>query len=122
MTLREIITAALRSGPTEQPDGSYVCELSFDTDCPVFAGHFPGRPLLPGIFQIEIARLLAERIRGTSLHIREISRSKFSRAILPGETVRVTVKISVTEPPTVRATFTTAGWPAGETLLVVEAV
>lgn len=119
--MREVIAAALRDGPTEQPDGSFVCELVFDVDCPVFTGHFPGRPLLPGVFQIEIARLVAERIRGTALHIREISRSKFSRAILPGETVRVTVKISATEPPTVRATFTTASWPAGETLLVVEA-
>lgn len=120
MTLRDIISAALRSGPAEQPDGSFVCEFVFDAECPVFAGHFPGRPLLPGVFQIEIARLVAERIRGTSLHIREISRSKFSRAILPTETVRVTVKLSSTETPTVRATFTTAGWPAGETLLSVE--
>ena len=64
MTLRESVAAARLGGPL-RPAGhpenvgdvhTAVWEFRFETDDPVFAGHFPGRPLLPGIFQLEMAR------------------------------------------------------------------
>jgi 3-hydroxymyristoyl/3-hydroxydecanoyl-(acyl carrier protein) dehydratase len=54
-----------------------------------FDGHFPGNPLLPGAFQIEMVRLVAESLMDARCTITEVTRAKFSSPIHPGEEVRV---------------------------------
>ena len=46
--------------------------LCFDPDLPVFEGHFPARPIVPGVFLIEAVRLAAERVIGGRLQILEV--------------------------------------------------
>jgi len=118
MNLRESIARAKISGPRPSADGSMLLEFCFPTDDPTFAGHFPTRPLLPGVFQLELARLAAEVMLNRSLSIREITKAKFLRPIIPAETVRVTLKL-VEKPDTIqaRASFTVTGQPAGEAIL-----
>jgi len=52
MNLRESVARAKINGPQPNPDGSTLLEFCFPTDDPTFAGHFPTRPLLPGVFQL----------------------------------------------------------------------
>ena len=47
MTMRDSIAAAKISGPTPQADGANRFEFNFPATEPTFAGHFPGRPILP---------------------------------------------------------------------------
>ncbi len=118
MTMRDSIAAARQNGPQPEADGTHLFEFRFGADDPVFAGHFPGRPLLPGVFQLEMARAAAEWTLGCRLAVREISRAKFQRPILPGETVRLRLKLSgdagIIQ---VTALFSAGGQPAGETRL-----
>ena len=65
------------------------CDLVFDASLPVFAGHFPDRPLLPGFFQIELARVVAERACGRPVDVVAVKKTKFARPVLPGEELRV---------------------------------
>ena len=111
--------ASQRIGDVERTaDGLAVLHFFFAADQPVFAGHFPGHPILPGIFQMEMARVAAEVILGGAVTVREITKAKFRRPILPAETIRVALKLSVAgETTQARAVLTVEGQPAGETIL-----
>ena len=94
MTMRESIAAARINGPTRTSDGTAILEFSFPPDDPTFAGHFPTRPLVPGVFLIEIARVAVELILAGTFTVREITKAKFLRPIIPAETVRVELKLA----------------------------
>jgi 3-hydroxyacyl-[acyl-carrier-protein] dehydratase len=120
MTMQSSIAAARLSGPLPQPDGSVVFEFRFVSTDPVFAGHFPGRPIVPGVFQLEIARWTAGLALGHKLSVREISKAKFQRPILPDELVRVDLKCSEQDGSIrVRAGFSVGAQPAGETQILL---
>jgi 3-hydroxymyristoyl/3-hydroxydecanoyl-(acyl carrier protein) dehydratase len=118
MTMHESICRAKSSEPLANPDGSTSLEFCFPEEDPTFAGHFPARPLLPGVFQLEMARVGAEAVLRCRLAIHEITKAKFLRPIIPAETVRVELKLSEKE-HTIRlvARFSVTGQPAGEAIL-----
>jgi 3-hydroxymyristoyl/3-hydroxydecanoyl-(acyl carrier protein) dehydratase len=120
MTMRDSIAAARISGPLPQADGTNRFEFRFPASDPTFAGHFPTRPLLPGVFQLEIARFAAELVLNQPLQVREIPKAKFLRPIIPEETVRVELKLAEkTDTIQVRASFSVTGQAAGEAFLSV---
>jgi 3-hydroxymyristoyl/3-hydroxydecanoyl-(acyl carrier protein) dehydratase len=116
--MRSSITAARISGPTQEPDGTACIEFRFVATDPVFVGHFPNQPLVPGVFQLEMARLGAEWLIGEQLGVREISKAKFLRPIIPAELVRMNLRLSESDGNIcLRATFSVGGQAAGETVL-----
>ena len=116
--MRASIAAAHVDGPLLQPDGTTSIDFRFAATDPVFEGHFPNQPLVPGVFQLEMARLGAEWLIGEQLGIREISRAKFLRPIVPAELVRMNLRVSDSDAGIgVRATFSVGGQAAGETVL-----
>lgn len=120
MTMRDSIEAARLGEARPGADNVTVFEFQFSAEDPVFAGHFPGRPILPGVFQLEITRHTAEMVLNCPLAVREIRRAKFQRPILPTEVVRV--ELDLTEDPTAisaRTKFSVAGDPAGEVFLLL---
>jgi len=120
MNLRDSINAARVSGPDTLADGATLFAFNFPASDPTFAGHFPMRPLLPGVFQLEIARIAAELTLKQSLSVREITKAKFLRPIIPDETVRVELKLAEkADMIQVRASFSVTGQAAGEVILQV---
>lgn len=120
MTMQSSIAAARTGSPQRDAAGANVFEFRFHADDPVFAGHFPNRPLLPGVFQLEMARAAAESVLDCPLAVREISKAKFQRPILPDEMVRLELKLSETGGLIqARANFYAGGQPAGETILLL---
>jgi 3-hydroxyacyl-[acyl-carrier-protein] dehydratase len=118
MTMQNSIVAARIGGSQQNADGATIFEFRFGADDPVFAGHFPNRPLLPGVFQLEMARMAAEWILKRPLAVREIVKAKFQRPILPDELLRLELKLSEANGTIqVRANFSVGGQPAGETIL-----
>lgn len=120
MTMLDCIHAARVGGPQPSPDGAVVQEFRFPASEAVFAGHFPGHPLLPGIFQIEMARVVAESMLHAALQVRAVTKAKFLRPIIPGETVRVELKCTEkADTFLVRARLTVIGQSAGDIMLEV---
>jgi 3-hydroxyacyl-[acyl-carrier-protein] dehydratase len=118
MTVKDSIANARLGEGKSNADGSTVFEFKFAASDPVFAGHFPGHPILPGVFQLEMVRAAAESVLNCALGIREIRKSKFQRPILPDETTRVELKLTEKEGTIeARAGFSVGGQPAGETAM-----
>jgi 3-hydroxyacyl-[acyl-carrier-protein] dehydratase len=58
-------------------------ELFVAEDHPAFAGHFPGRPIVPGALLIDLAVLAIERASGR--RIAAVAQAKFLSPATPGE-------------------------------------
>lgn len=69
-------------------------------DEPFFAGHFPGRPTLPGVLMVEslaqlggIAVLADARFAGKLPLFGGIDKARFRRQVIPGETLELEVTL-----------------------------
>ncbi|MDP5239240.1 hypothetical protein Q9Q94_06850 [Uliginosibacterium sp. 31-16] len=57
-------------------------ELHIAADHPAFAGHFPGRPIVPGVVLLDQAQLLIE---ATGHQVSGLAMAKFLSPVGPGE-------------------------------------
>jgi 3-hydroxymyristoyl/3-hydroxydecanoyl-(acyl carrier protein) dehydratase len=57
--------------------------IHIDAAHPAFAGHFPGRPIVPGVLLLDRAQQIIESARGRALQ--GLAASKFLSVVVPGE-------------------------------------
>ena len=84
-----------------EPGVSVVAELDVDPDLPLFQGHFPGYPVLPGVIIMEALAqaasccLLAQEDKAGSLEFfAGIDKAKFREQVRPGDTIRLEANIT----------------------------
>jgi 3-hydroxymyristoyl/3-hydroxydecanoyl-(acyl carrier protein) dehydratase len=75
------------SEPTRQR-----AQLVLPADHPSFAGHFPGRPIVPGALLIDLAIIAIERASGRS--VSSVAQAKFVSPAVPGEPLAVLFEVS----------------------------
>jgi len=66
--------------------------LPVETTHPAYAGHFPGRPILPGVVLLDRAQTALENASG--LTITGIAMAKFLSPALPGEALALDYEVS----------------------------
>lgn len=73
---------------------------------PFFQGHFPGKPLMPGVLQIEalaqlgaVALLSQPRNQGKIALFARINSARFRRPVVPGDTLRLEVTLEKARGP-----------------------
>ena len=82
--------------PGPEP-GSFVAQFLLDASLPLFGGHFPGFPLVPGVMQIEMALRACEQFTGRRYRVVRVAKAKFMDTIAPGEPVELEAKTMVQE-------------------------
>jgi 3-hydroxyacyl-[acyl-carrier-protein] dehydratase len=87
-----------------EPGVRCVAVKFVDPTDPIFAGHFPARPILPGVLLIEAvaqtagvmlgsaAREVAARNEGGVALIGAVNRFKFLKTVTPGQELRIETK------------------------------
>ncbi|WP_300452454.1 hypothetical protein [Accumulibacter sp.] len=66
-----------------QADGAWAVPAGH----PALTGHFPGRPIVPGVVLLDRALLFAEALLGRPGLAWQIAQAKFFRPVGPGETL-----------------------------------
>ena len=83
---------------SQQSEGGKVsARISFDRSHPIFEGHFPGHPVVPGVCMIQITREVMEVEVGEKLRITHGDNIKFLSIINPNEHKDVDIQITFTE-------------------------
>ncbi len=74
-------------------DNLIVATISFNREHPVFEGHFPGNPVVPGVVQIRIIKDLLEKSLQHKLFMKKAKSVKFLNVINPVVTNEVVFEI-----------------------------
>ncbi len=90
--MKKNIRDSLLSVQQDETTGEIIAEYSFANELEVFSGHFPGNPVLPGIFQIEMIRYALETILQKKYIIKLTSKAKFINMIFPDSKITVRIK------------------------------
>jgi 3-hydroxyacyl-[acyl-carrier-protein] dehydratase len=69
----------------------YIIKIDFSH--PVFKGHFPGRPILPGVMMCDIVRDLVSESLSTKVQLSLAKNIKFSKMISPSQDNHYRIKI-----------------------------
>ena len=78
----------------EASETAAVIQLRVAPDLAVFAGHFPGQPILPGIVQVLWAQALAEQAFDlTAEQFLGLGRTKFKAPVRPGDSLTLTLTV-----------------------------
>ena len=84
-----------------KPGESVVAELDVDPSLSLFAGHFPGHPVLPGVILMEALAqaasfciLTGRSAEGSLGFLTGIDKARFRRQVHPGDTVELRARIA----------------------------
>ena len=88
------------------PGKRVVARREVRAEDPWFAGHFPGRPVMPGVLIVEamaqtgaVAVLVEERNRGRIAFFAGIDDCRFKRVVEPGDVLTLTCEIDAVRGP-----------------------
>lgn len=75
-----------------ESDGHGGFTIRFNAAHPVFAGHFPGKPIVPGACLVQIAEELAGHMTGHPVRLTAIRNLKFRQPVTPDQVITVSLQ------------------------------
>lgn len=78
-------------------DGRLAFRVRLDAAHPVYAGHFPGKPVLPGVCSLQIIRECLERGTGRRYRFTAIRECKFLGMIVPRKDTLLEIDIRLAD-------------------------
>ena len=93
MLLKDKFFEVLHEEKISANEAVYLCGLK--ADCDVYRGHFPGKPVSPGVCNIEMIRECAELLTGENLLIQTIKQCRLTAVASPSACPKVDVRVAV---------------------------
>jgi 3-hydroxyacyl-[acyl-carrier-protein] dehydratase len=90
VVLKDFYTVIKHSGPEDEvsqtgiPAERYRFTLELNPAHPVYEGHFPGNPVVPGVCQVQMISELLSGIKGYALRLIQSDNVKFLSLMVPG--------------------------------------
>lgn len=78
----------------EHSDNLIKADLSINANNPIFKGHFPEQPVVPGACMLQVVKEVLENALGQSLQIQKAGNLKFIAMIDPLKTAAVQLEIT----------------------------
>lgn len=79
----------------QQPDAQSVhTTIALNAAHPIFEGHFPNQPIVPGVCMMQIIQELVSGVVGKNLLIRKAANMKFLNMLDPVQQPQVNVEIT----------------------------
>lgn len=57
--------------------------LQINPEHTIFEGHFPGRPVVPGVCMLQMVKELAEQALGKKLQLSKVAQAKYLQVLVP---------------------------------------
>jgi 3-hydroxyacyl-[acyl-carrier-protein] dehydratase len=76
---------------TQAPATAHEATLCIRSDHPALAGHFPGRPIVPGVLLLDCVLSEAERWSGRVLPVRALTQAKFTSPLQPEQSAQISL-------------------------------
>lgn len=93
MLLKDKFYSVLHEERLDANNAVYLLEVK--ADCDVYRGHFPHKPVCPGVCNIETIRECAEMLVGADLKIKTIKQCRLTAVAAPQICPKVDVTVSV---------------------------
>ncbi len=77
-----------------EQDGAWQARCCYPEDMAVLEGHFPGHPIVPGVYALELALHLLARVGKPVTPPYTVTRAKFARPIYPGKPFVLSLVVS----------------------------
>ena len=78
----------------DEQSGEGQATVRFPRSSPVFAGHFPQAPILPGVVLIDAAVQVVAQAMRRKLRLSQLSNAKFTNVVEPDQAVVLSFKVS----------------------------
>lgn len=72
----------------------YRSDFRIAPDHPAIPGHFPGRPVVPGVLLLDGVIEMATRWLGVPVQVRSLRQAKFIAPLLPGEVASIELAVA----------------------------
>ena len=92
---------------------TYTTTVRIDANHPALPGHFPGRPIVPGVVLLDRVLATAERWLGRPVRPSSLPNAKFTAPLLPGQEAQLQLKLEGDE---LRFSLSHAGAPLAQGL------
>ncbi len=66
--------------------------ITLGPDAPYFAGHFPGRPILPGVIELALMAEAAARVSGRDAPLHTIPFARLRHLVVPGDRLELSAR------------------------------
>ncbi|HRH01964.1 MAG TPA: 3-hydroxyacyl-ACP dehydratase [Bacteroidia bacterium] len=67
----------------QQTEGNYIAAVELFANHKIFAGHFPGNPIVPGVCLTQMVKEIVEEVVAKKLHLKKADSLKFTAIINP---------------------------------------
>lgn len=91
MLLKDKYYTVLNEARTDEQNAVFHCELK--ADCDVYRGHFPEKPVSPGVCNIEMIKECVMVLTGKSLIIKTIKQCRLTAVATPSVCPEVDVTV-----------------------------